>query len=117
MSQEDLAAIPDSNGDQNRDKTAPLCPACGSKLTRRSMRRSWKDRFKSAFGLWPYRCQMCSMRFVAPQDPERIAKHNASTEQAFEALREQEEDRLQDVAEREQKEAEENARYSEDASR
>jgi hypothetical protein len=89
MSQEDLAAISDSNGDQHPDKSAPICPSCGSKLTRRSMRRSWVDRFKSAFGLWPYRCQMCNTRFTGRQDPESIARHNALTE---EELREREED-------------------------
>ena len=86
--------VSDSNGEKNRDKAAPMCPACGSRLTRRSMRRTWKDRFKSAFGLWPYRCQMCNTRFTGPQDPESIARHNASTE---EDLREREEDaRLHD---------------------
>ena len=82
MSQKDLAGISDSDGGQKQaDKTTPICPACGSKLTRRSMRRSWKDRFKSAFGLWPYRCQMCNMRFTGPQDPEAIVGHNATVEE------------------------------------
>jgi hypothetical protein len=53
------------------------------------MRRSFQDRFKSFFGLWPYRCQMCNMRFSGPQDPDAIAKYNASTE---EEIRQREED-------------------------
>jgi ribosomal protein L37AE/L43A len=81
MSQDDLAAIPDSNGDQQQ--ASPNCPSCGSKLTRRSMRRTWKDRLKTIFGLWPYRCQMCNTRFSGPQDQESIARHNASTEEDF----------------------------------
>ena len=89
MSQQDLATVSDSNGDPSRDRTSPLCPACGSKFTRRSMRRSWQDRFKSYFGLWPYRCQMCNTRFTGPQDPESIARHNATIE---ERLREREEE-------------------------
>lgn len=76
-----MATVPDSSGDQNNgDKLAPVCPSCGSKLTRRSMRRSWQDRFKSIFGLWPYRCQMCNARFTGPQDPDAITKHNADVE-------------------------------------
>ena len=81
MSPEDLASIPDSDEERNcGEKTAVLCPACGSKLTRRSMRRSWKDRFKSLFGIWPYRCQLCSVRFTGPKDVEAIARHNAHAE-------------------------------------
>jgi len=53
------------------------------------MRRSWKDRFKSAFGKWPYRCQMCSTRFTAPQDPESIAQFNADTEEDLRARAEE----------------------------
>jgi hypothetical protein len=102
MSQQDLAAVSDSNGDQNPDKTAPMCPACGSKLTRRSMRRSWKDRFKSVFGLWPYRCQMCYMRFTGPQDAESIARYNASTEEQVRAR--QQEARQQEEEQREREE-------------
>jgi hypothetical protein len=72
------------------------------------MRRSWKDRFKSAFGLWPYRCQMCSMRFTGPQEAEAIARHNVKVEQI---LHEQQED------ERQEKEAEARDRHPEDPSR
>jgi hypothetical protein len=82
MSQEDLAAIPESNeGRHHEGKLVPMCPDCGCKRTRRSMRRSWRDRFKSVFGQFPYRCQMCNKRFTAPQDQEAIARHNAGIEE------------------------------------
>ena len=81
MGQSDLAATSASNGQQNGEKeNLPLglvCPACGSKLIRRSMRRTFKDRFMSLLGKWPYRCQMCNMRFSGPQDPASIARENA----------------------------------------
>ena len=77
MSQEDVAGIPDSGGEQPQEKMAPMCPSCGSKLTRRSMRRSWKDRLKGAFGVPPFRCQLCSMRFTVHERAEAIARHNA----------------------------------------
>ena len=81
MGQSDLAATSASNGQQNGEKeNLPLglvCPACGSKLIRRSMRRTFKDRFMSLLGKWPYRCQMCNMRFNGPQDPASIARENA----------------------------------------
>jgi tRNA(Ile2) C34 agmatinyltransferase TiaS len=98
MSQEDLAGSPDSGGDQNLDDTTPLCPACGSKLTRRSMRRTWKDHMKSAFGRLPYRCQICSTRFTVHQNSEAIARHNADTV-AILRLREQAARKLQQQAE------------------
>src|ERR1700733_4872194 len=82
MSQSDLAAASASNGDHNGGKEdLPLglvCPACGSKLIRRSMRRSFKDRFMSLLGKWPYRCQMCNMRFNGPQDPASFARDHAT---------------------------------------
>ncbi len=83
MSQSDLAAEPASNGDHNGEtESLPaglVCPSCGSRLIRRSMRRTFKDRFMSLLGKWPYRCQMCSMRFNGPQDPASIARANAPT--------------------------------------
>ena len=78
VSQSDLAA---SDGDRHGDKEElPLglvCPSCGSKVIRRSMRRSLKDRFMSLLGRWPYRCQMCGMRFTGPQDAASIAREAA----------------------------------------
>jgi hypothetical protein len=41
------------------------------------MRRTMKDRLLSLLGKWPYRCQMCNMRFNGPQDPASIARGNA----------------------------------------
>lgn len=77
MGQEDLATVPEPDeGQHGEDKTTLLCPSCGSKLTRRSMRRSWQDRLKAMFGSWPYRCQMCSMRFTGPKDQEAILRFN-----------------------------------------
>jgi len=83
MGQSDLAAAPASNGDQDGEKDLPLglvCPACGSKLIRRSMRRTFKDRFMSLLGKWPYRCQMCNMRFNGPQDAASMARDSAPPE-------------------------------------
>src|SRR5579859_1448420 len=84
MSQSDLAAASASNGDQNGDKgnlpTGLVCPACGSKLIRRSMRRTFMDRVMSLFGKWPYRCQMCNQRFSGPQDPASLARENTPPE-------------------------------------
>ena len=81
MSQSDLAAASASNGDQNGDReNLPIglvCPSCGSKLVRRSMRRTFKDRLMSLLGKWPYRCQMCNLRFNGPQDPASLARENA----------------------------------------
>jgi predicted RNA-binding Zn-ribbon protein involved in translation (DUF1610 family) len=81
MSQPDLASASASNGDHDGDKEElPLglvCPTCGSKLIRRAMRRTLKDRFLSKFGRWPYRCQMCDMKFHGPQDPASIAREAA----------------------------------------
>ena len=94
--------MPDSGGDQQSERTTVLCPSCGSKLTRRSMRRSWKDRLKGAFGRMPYRCQMCNMRFTVHQDPDAIARHNAGTEEYL-RQREVEERNLAEAAEEEGK--------------
>ena len=85
MSQSDLAAASASNEDENGDKehqpAGVVCPICGSKLVRRSMRRTLKDRFMSLLGRWPYRCQMCNTRFNGPQDPEFLARERASSEE------------------------------------
>lgn len=56
------------------------------------MRRSWKDRFKSVFGLFPYRCQMCNARFTGPMEAEGIVEHNVNVEK--ELQRREEEERL-----------------------
>jgi hypothetical protein len=85
MSQSDPAAASGSNGDQDgqKERLPPglVCPACGSRLIRRSMRRTLKDRFMSLLGRWPYRCQMCNMRFNGPQDPASIAREHARVEE------------------------------------
>ena len=91
MSQSDLADISDPNRDQQTGEKQPLavgliCPSCRSKLTRRSMRRSWQDRVMSVFGRWPYRCMMCSMRFTGPKDPEAIARYNETKEEELREL-------------------------------
>ena len=88
MSQPDLASA-SANGDHDEGKAGDLplglvCPSCGSKLIRRSMRRSLKDRFMSMLGRWPYRCQMCDMRFNGPQDPASIAREAAAHERMHE---------------------------------
>jgi hypothetical protein len=77
MSQPDLAAASASNGEKEHLPEGMVCPACGSKLIRRSMRRTFKDRFMSLLGKWPYRCQMCNLRFNGPQDPESLAREQA----------------------------------------
>lgn len=83
MSQSDLAASPAAGGEQNSENVPAglVCPACGSKLIRRSMRRTFKDRFLSLLGRWPYRCQMCHYRFNGPQDPASLARENAPPEE------------------------------------
>jgi rubredoxin len=88
MSQPDLAST-SANGDHDEGKAGDLplglvCPSCGSKLIRRSMRRSFKDRLMSLLGRWPYRCQMCDMRFNGPQDPASIAREAAHQERLHE---------------------------------
>lgn len=60
--------------DENNDQDHLVCPNCGSRLVRRSMRRTIGDRLKSLFGKWPYRCQMCDTRFNGQQDPAFVAR-------------------------------------------
>ena len=67
-----------------------VCPSCGSKLIRRSVRRTFRDRLMSLLGKWPYRCQMCSFRFNGPQDAASIARNNAPTPEEEEFLDEDE---------------------------
>ncbi|HEY3835583.1 MAG TPA: hypothetical protein VGL72_03390 [Bryobacteraceae bacterium] len=38
----------------------------------------------SLLGRWPYRCQMCDMRFNGPQDPASIAREAAHQERLHE---------------------------------
>jgi len=80
MSQTDLAATSsdDGNGENEILPSGLTCPYCGSKLLRRSMRRTFKDRLLSLLGKWPYRCQMCNERFSGPQDPASIARAEAA---------------------------------------
>jgi hypothetical protein len=77
MRQPDLAAASASSEEKEPVPEGMVCPACGSKLIRRSMRRTFKDRFMSLLGKWPYRCQMCNLRFNGPQDPESLAREQA----------------------------------------
>jgi len=35
----------------------------------------------SLLGRWPYRCQMCNMRFSGPQDPASLAREQAHAEE------------------------------------
>jgi len=89
MSRSDVAPDSASNGQEHDRHDLPpglVCPSCGSKLIRRSMRRTLKDRFMSMVGKWPYRCQMCNMRFFGPQDPLSLAKENAPSPEEEEML-------------------------------
>jgi DNA-directed RNA polymerase subunit RPC12/RpoP len=84
MKHSDLTAESEFHGDQRQGESGALppglvCPACGSKLIRRSMRRTFKDRLMSMLGKFPYRCQMCNMRFSGPQDPASLARENAAS--------------------------------------
>jgi len=89
MSRSDVAPDSASNGEEHERHDVPpglVCPSCGSKLIRRSMRRTLKDRFMSLMGKWPYRCQMCNMRFLGPPDPQSLAKQNAPSPEEEEML-------------------------------
>jgi hypothetical protein len=44
--------------------TGPRCPRCGMMTTRRSGRRG-PERVLSVLGIWPFRCETCSARFLA----------------------------------------------------
>ena len=57
-----------------------VCPSCGGKLIRRSMRRSVFDHLKSLVGRWPYRCILCNARFNGPPDPDSIARRDEETD-------------------------------------
>ena len=81
MSQSDPVPTSATNGDDHEQLPPGLvCPGCGSKLLRRSMRRTFKDRLLSLLGRWPYRCQMCHHRFNGPQDPASQARDDAPEE-------------------------------------
>ena len=95
MSRSDVAPNSASNGEENDRSDLPpglVCTSCGSKLIRRSMRRTMKDRLMSLLGKWPYRCQMCNTRFFGPQDPLSLAKENAPSPEELEMLEEEEEE-------------------------
>jgi len=81
MGQTDSAEASKSKGNldvENEELPSGLvCPACTSRHIRRSMRKTFKDRFMSLLGRWPYRCQMCNTRFNGPQDAASIARENA----------------------------------------
>jgi len=48
-----------------------ICPKCHSGSCRRSQRRGANDRLRSIFGLRPWRCRTCGIRFVAWRVPAR----------------------------------------------
>ncbi len=48
-----------------------ICPTCHSGSCRRSQRRGAKDRFWGLFGLRPWRCRTCDIRFLAWVVPVR----------------------------------------------
>ena len=73
-----MAATEPRNSKADTGTASLVCPDCGSHLIRRSMRRSFKDRFKSFFGRWPYRCDLCHKRFDGPRDPESIERDSAA---------------------------------------
>ena len=80
MSRSDVAADSASHGEGHERHDVPpglICPQCQSKLVRRSMRRTFKDRVLSMLGKWPYRCEMCNLRFSGPQDPASFARQHA----------------------------------------
>jgi len=70
-------AGPDASDESVAVDVELVCPACGGKLIRRSMRRGLFDHLKSMVGLWPYRCVLCNTRFNGPQDAESIARHES----------------------------------------
>ena len=85
MDQPNRAADSASREDRrnpDRENVPPglVCSVCQSKLIRRSMRRTFKDRLMSLAGKWPYRCEMCNERFYGPQDPESVARAKAHGE-------------------------------------
>jgi len=51
------------------------CPKCGSSSLRSSQLRGGAEKFKSFFGLLPFRCKQCSQRFSAPIWSLRFARY------------------------------------------
>jgi c-di-GMP-binding flagellar brake protein YcgR len=49
------------------------CPACKSDFVRRSSRRNVLERLLSVVSVYPFRCQLCSLRFFAFRWSERYA--------------------------------------------
>lgn len=80
---------PEENHDDSDHRLS--CPQCNSRLVRRSMRRTFMDRFRSVFGKWPYRCQMCHTRFTGPQDPEFLAREKAEAVASHQAKEKEDE--------------------------
>ena len=92
MSQSDLAASSTSkkkpDGNKQLLPAGLVCPSCNSDFIRRSMRRSFKDYLLSLLGRWPYRCELCNMRFNGPQDPVSFARENGEPDPTDSALAE-----------------------------
>jgi hypothetical protein len=54
--------------------TQPLCPNCGRDFTRRSHREGLFERLISLFYVYPFRCQLCTHRFLKLQFGQRYVK-------------------------------------------
>ncbi len=54
---------------------SPPCPRCRKPFTRRSQRRGLLERCISLVHIYPFRCQLCAHRFLAPHWGARFVKH------------------------------------------
>lgn len=50
----------------NGGRDSPPCPRCRKPFTRRSQRRGLLERCISLVHIYPFRCQLCAHRFLAP---------------------------------------------------
>ena len=57
---------------RRRDPRRRQCPACGGTHVRPSYPGGFRDGLYRLFGLAPYRCRACSVRFYRPE-PHRLA--------------------------------------------
>ena len=50
----------------------PSCPECGMKMVRQASHRSAWERFLRVLCIYPFRCQLCDHRFLAPFAGPRV---------------------------------------------
>lgn len=57
---------------EHGEKTRGLCPACGRGQLRRSHRRNLSEMVRSWFGVHPFRCPECQVRYFRLERKERV---------------------------------------------